>query len=435
VRSTTAILFILLAVTISVLGIVDAKLIDRREIERRYGGAYTAAFSRPGDADAAMYYAPTGSYVFVGGQNGTWFQKGQSPKLYQVSLQNNAYVQLDPVRSGGTVWGGGFNGSQLLVSGWGSDDSSFGPYVWLYNGAHVITAGSLDQYGQASSWSGGDIFAASYNGKEWLLTGLGSGPLPSFNNGSVNHMSLGTFNGRAFTDLSYLVPDQEDAILYANAWNGQYWLVGGGYLSDGVLFTFDGNRTVDLTAQAGNAISNFASVQSIAWNGDYWLIGGIGFLAKYDGHNFVDLTPLLERQLSNTNFHSVNAIAWNGQSWMIGGGTPIAQLTPSHAWLAAYSPAGFVNLSSELPSYVTNGTQSSSILTITSANGLWILGGYSGNHGILLTYKEGLLTDYSDLVLGLTYVDWVSSPHFASDEIWAEGSLTSCALNSRLPCR
>jgi hypothetical protein len=381
----------------------------------------------------AMSDTLTGSYVFVGGQNGTWFQDGQFPKLYQVYLQSNMYVQLDPVRSGGTVWTGGFNGSQWLVSGWGSDDDSLGPYIWLYNGGHVVTAGSLDEYGQASSWSGGDIFAASYNGNEWLLSGLGSGPLPSFSNKPINHMSLGTFNG-TFTDLSNLVPDQADGILYTNAWNGQYWLVGGGYLSDGVLFTFNGNTTVDLTSQATNVIPDFASVQAMAWNGDYWLIGGIGFLAKYDGHNFVDLTPLLERELSNNSLSSVNAIAWNGQSWMIGGGTPIAQVGLGHAWLATYGPVGFVDLSSTLPSYLTSGAQASSILAITSGNGIWILGGYSGNHGILLAYSKGLMRDYSDLVSGLTYVDWISSPHFTSEASTAESSVT-CVFDSRWQCK
>ena len=230
----------------------------------------------------------TEDYVFVGGQNGSWFQPGQFPLLYQISLQNYSRIRLDPVSSGGTVWGGGFNGSQLLVSGWGSDDDSPGPYIWLYNGAHVVTSGSLDNYGKASSWSGGDIFSASYNGKEWLLSGLGSGPLPPYSDEAINHMSLGTFNGSTFTDLSSLVPEQQDAILYANAWNGQYWLVGGGYLGVDVLFTFNGSTIIDLTEEAMKAIPSMGSVQSIAWNGDYWLIGGIGFLAKYDGHNFVD---------------------------------------------------------------------------------------------------------------------------------------------------
>jgi hypothetical protein len=222
-------------------------------------------------------------------------------------------------------------------------------------------------------------------------------------------MSLGSFDGRAFTDLSSLVPDQQDAILYTNAWNGQYWLVGGGYLDDGVLFTFDGNKVVDLTTQASSAISEFASVQSVAWNGNYWLVGGIGFLAKFDGHSFTDLTQQLERTLSMSNFYSVNAIAWDGQSWMIGGGPPIAQLSLGHAWITVYTSTGFVNLSSTLSASISNYTQSSSILGITTVSGIWILGGYSGNKGVLLAYNDGFLTDYSRVVRGLTYVDWVSS--------------------------
>ena len=132
------------------------------------------------DGAPPVINAHTEDYVLVGGQNGSWFQLGQFPMLYQISLQSCSRIQLDPVSSGGAVWGGGFNGSQFLVSGWGSDDRSTGPYIWLYNGADVVTSGSLDHYGQASSWSGGDIFSASYNGKEWLLSGLGSGPFPPY---------------------------------------------------------------------------------------------------------------------------------------------------------------------------------------------------------------------------------------------------------------
>ena len=404
-RIQIVILFVVLAVGFGIVSPVAAhiRLVRRKELtEIEPGSSFLL------DADPSVINAPGGGYVFVGGQNGTWFERGQSPRAYQICLENFSSVQLNPVRSGGTVWGGGFNGSQLLVSGWGTDDASFGPYICLYNGVNVVTEGSLDDYGQAASWSGGDVFSASYNGKEWLLSGLGSGPLPLYGDYPTNHMSLGTFNGSAFTDLSSLVPDQRDAILYANAWNGQYWLVGGGYMRDGVLFTFNGSSFVDLTTQAYSAISNFGSVQSVGWNGSDWLIGGVGFLAEYDGHTFTDLTMQLERAVSN-QIQSVNAIAWNGQSWIIGGGTPIAQLTPSHAWVASYTSTGFVDLSYMLPSYVTDATQSSSILTITSANGGWTIGGYSGNQGILLAYNDGSLTDYSRLVSSLTYVNWVTN--------------------------
>jgi len=357
----------------------------------------------------AMITPPFVNSFLVGGQNGTWYGPGQSPRLYEVYLQNDSHAQLTPTHGNGTVWGGGFNGSQSLISGWGTDDDSQGPYLYLFDGAHVVTEGSLDEYGQASSWSGGDIFAASYNGKEWLLSGLGSGPLyggPI----SINHMSLGTFNGTVFTDLSSFVPGQQDAILYTNAWNGQYWLIGGGNVQVGILFTFDGNRTADLTAQAKAAIPNFASVQSIGWNGAYWLIGGMGFLAQYDGNSFVDLTQELKYSLRTNDFQSVNAIAWNGQSWILGGGPPIAQLNEGHAWIATYTPSGNISdLSSTLPRYVSAREQTSSILTITPEGGLWILGGYSGARGTLFAYENGYLADYSNLVSDMTYVNWVSN--------------------------
>jgi len=353
----------------------------------------------------SMINAASEDSVFVGGQNGTWFEDGQSPRAYEVYFQNFSSVPLIPVKSGGTVWGGGFNGTQLLVAGWGTDDDSPGPYIALYDGAKVITEGSLDDYGQASSWSGGDVFSASYNGNEWLLSGLGSGTLQGYLPGPTNHMGLGTFDGGAFKDLSAFVPDQHDAILYTNAWNGRYWLVGGGYKEYGVLFKFDGVGFVDLTFQAESAIPNFASVQSIGWNGTDWLIGGVGFLAEYDGHTFTDLTPQLEHAVSSP-IQSVNAVTWNGASWMIGGGTPVAQLTASRAWFASYSSNGFMDLSTTLP--VSISELSSSILTIASVNGGLMIGGYSGNQGILLAYNDGAVTDYSRLVSTLTYVNWVS---------------------------
>jgi hypothetical protein len=367
-------------------------------------------YAAPQGPNSSLINVPSESFLLVGGQNGTWFaQSGQWPRLYAVNLQNDSTARLTPVRGVGTVWGGGFNGSQALVSGWGTDDDSYGPYVCLLNGTDTVTDRSLDYYGDALSWNGGDIFAASYNGKDWLLSGLGSGPASPDDQFSTNHMSLGTFNGTVFSDLSNLIPNQRDAILYANAWNGQYWLIGGGYLTYGTLFTFNGKTITDLTAQAKEAIPGFASVQSIGWNGAYWLIGGNGFLAEFDGRNFIDLTQQLKDSLSTNNFYSVNAMAWNGQAWLIGGGTPVGQLGPGHAWFATYTSSGLARDSSALPLYISNVTQTSSILTITSVNGIWILGGYSGDQGTLFAYNDKVLTDYSNLVTGMTYVNWATS--------------------------
>jgi len=365
--------------------------------------------------------SPEAPYILVGGQNGTWFHSGQTPRLYRISLPNYSVTQLTPVQGQGTVWTGGWNGSQWLISGWGINTEPEGsnPYIYLYDGQHQIVAGSLNQYDSESSWHGGDIFAATYNGKHWLLTGLGSDTLitPTYNpNQLQNHMSLATFDGYKFTDLSGIVPRQQNAILYANAWNGTQWLIGGGYGKAGVLFAFDENETIDLTDNLHEVVQSFASVQSIAWNGNYWLIGGIGFLAKYDGYNFVDLTSELNAALSEAyvSHLTVNAMAWNGSTWMMGGGSPVAQLTTESAWAALYGPHGFVDLSPSLrEAYGSKSYDShSSILSVRDSGNSWVLGGYSRNHGVLLTYSNGAFVNLSNLVNAtMSYVTWVGAPN------------------------
>jgi len=355
-------------------------------------------------------------YILVGGQNGTWFAPAQAPRLYKLSLSNYSVKPLVPVSSQGTVWTGAWNGSQWLISGWGTDPGPDGsnPYIYLYDGRSQVLGGSLDQYQAESSWRGGDIFAASYNGKEWLLSGLGSGLLPSY--GSSNHMSLATFDGYKFTDLSSDIPGQWDAILYANAWNDQYWLVGGGWEgNEGVLFRYNGINFTDLSSQLDSVIPGFHSVQAIAWNGEYWLVGGVGFLVKYDGQNFANLTPQLDNAIKQRNTlndteccNSVNALRWNGVSWIIGGGAPVAITQPLTAWIVSYNHGTFTDLSSLLPTYVTNPAQNSSILSVTYTDDSWFIGGYASNHGMLLSYANSSVTDLSYLVgNSMSTVNWV----------------------------
>ena len=359
------------------------------------------------------------SYILVGGQNGTWFASGQAPRLYKLSLSDYSIKPLLPVTSQGTVWTGGWNGSQWLISGWGTDPGPRGsnPYIYLYDGQNQIVAGALDQSQSESSWKGGDIFAASYNGKEWLLSGLGSGVLTSYEMEATNHMSLATFDGYNFTDLSSDIPTyQWDAILYANAWNGNYWLVGGGYEgNEGVLFRYNGTSYTDLSSQLDSVIPQFDSVQAIGWNGEYWLVGGVGFLVKYDGQNFTDLTPELDNAINSRNAlhyteccNSVNALKWNGISWIIGGGAPVAVTEPLTAWIVVYNHGTFTDLSSLLPTYVTNPAQNSSILSVTYTDESWFIGGYANDHGMLLSYANSAITDISYLVDdSMSTVNWV----------------------------
>jgi hypothetical protein len=272
----------------------------------------------------------------------------------------------------------------------------------------------LDQYAAETTWHGGDVFAASADGNEWLLSGLGSGNLTSY--GEINHMSLSLFNGNDFTDLSSSVPNQRDAILYANAWNGQYWLVGGGYQDYGTLFSFNGTKIVDLTSAIAQAVPAFGSVQSLAWNGYYWLIGGEDFLAKYDGHRFTDLTSQLNSILAQRGgcCSSVNAIVWDGSDseWVLGGGTPIAETDYSNAWLVKYAAGTFTDLTSKISATAADFVPNSSILSIAVAGGAWILGGYLDGHGWLFRYSGGSFTNLSYLVSNYTYVNWVGAYTF-----------------------
>jgi len=280
----------------------------------------------------------------------------------------------------------------------------------------------LNLFQAETTWLGGDVFAASSNGRYWLLSGLGSGNLTSYANS--NHMSLAIFDGSTFTDLSARVPNQRDDILYANAWNGEYWLVGGGFGTDGVLFTYDGRTIVNLTKFIAQAVPSFGSVQSIAWNGLFWLIGGVGFLAAYDGHQFTDLTTGLDSVLGPDVAYgsSVNTIAWNGFEWMLGGGTPVAQIGYSQAWLVNYANNRFTDLTFNLFNS-TSYNGGSSILSIGAIGTSWIIGGYFSGQGWLFADLNGSFTNLSSLVSSFTYVDWVGTtePSNAGSTLYFHG--------------
>ncbi len=197
------------------------------------------------DTTASLGYG----YILVGGQEGSWFSKSQIPRLLNIDLGTNSTTSLIPVTGDGTVWTGGSNSSDWLISGWGANEepASPNPYLYLFNGDGVIN-GSLNVSSE-SEWKGADIFAASSNGTSWLVSGMGSGILSSTTQSAfrrppspVNHLSAGIFNGKSFTDLTSRLPVQMDGILYANAYNGSNWLVGGGYENQGVLLSYEDNH-------------------------------------------------------------------------------------------------------------------------------------------------------------------------------------------------
>jgi hypothetical protein len=389
------------------------------------GGATTTITKTVTQKETLEANANTGErYILAGGQYGSWFTKSQYPRLFQIYPDSNSSFWVNTINGMGTVWGGGsnYNDTLWLISGWGVDDrpAPVNPYLFVYNGSSEMT-NSINSATE-TEWNGGDIFAASWNGSEWLVSGMGSGllnpktsltpikrPTPA-----VNHLSMGLFDGRNFIDLSSKLPVQMDGILYANGYNGEEWLVGGGYSKYGVLFSFNGKTFVPLIAQIDSAVPEFHSVQSIAWNGKYWLIGGIGFLAEYDGTRFVDLTTQLERALSvrtvnDSQDFSVNSIAWNGSRWLLGGGAPVAIPVPgSSAWFASYDSVFFQDLTYKLPAYTRNSSSSILSISYSRANGYWVLGGYADGRGMLMEY-DSYLRDLSALVQDSSYINWVGA--------------------------
>jgi hypothetical protein len=372
------------------------------------------------------------AYIIVGGQNGTWGTQTQYPQLYKLTLSNSVYAaSLLTVGSTGTVWSGDYNGSTWLISGWGSG-KYLNPYITLYNDS-LTGKVRLSDYSQIQSeeqeWAGGDVFDVGWNGTAWLLTGLGQGSLYPGDN-TTNHMSMAVLSeDGTFTDLSTQIPDQQDMILYANAWNGNYWLVGGGWYGwgEGKLYVLSGDNITDITSEIEKAVPTFNSVQSIAWNGQYFLIGGVGFLAEFDGSTFTDLTPELNQALSplhilnGTNYNAVNTISWMGETWMLGGGSPVAYypgVGVRSAWVASFTPgsgaaglegSSFADLtSSVLPNYIAQEYNSTILTMACTTSGGCAIGGADTSGGVLLWYDGTNSIDLSATVYAnMSYVQWI----------------------------
>jgi hypothetical protein len=388
-------------------------------------------------ASSAQVSAP---YLLVGGQYGTWFTPSQSPRFLQVSTSNppkvnNLTSSFDS--TAGTVWTGATNGSQWLISGWMNNISvSHDPHIYLYSAAQmkpvkISNYSSIDK--AMSTWWGGDIFTASWGAQphEWLVAGLGSGCAPKFFSCSStkggptgcgsqvcpNHMALGLFNGKKFVDLSQRLPF-DDFILYASAWNGEYWLVGGGYLSNGILFTY--NPSTDAIAIITTSVP--ATVTSIGWNGKYFLVGGMGFLDSYNGRALSSLTAsfngAVKEKLSYPN--SVDSILWNSSTstWYLAGGLPMS-LTPglagssAKAWVASYKAGSFVDLTAKIiPAKILHNSLSAVLSMAFDGEELYVGGYYSSNGGStnhdMLLLSNGKSTSNLSSKLGeMSYVDWL----------------------------
>ena len=74
---------------------------------------------------------------------------------------------------------------------------------------------------------------------------------------------------------------------YTYGWNGNHWLIGGtvwhsvtGINGEFKLVRYGGNNFTLIKHEIDNGLN---SINAIAWNGRYWLLGGGNTLWKYDG--------------------------------------------------------------------------------------------------------------------------------------------------------
>ena len=398
---------------------------------------------------AATASSISSPFILLGGESGTWFTNSQSPRFLQIAMSpGKKLVNLTneiPTPQDGSIWTGASNGSEWLVSGFCCPSGNLhGPQIALFGNPSLnkilFNTSQVDR--EMATWWGGDIFTASFGGKgNWLVAGLGSGCLPSYQPGGCptnqslgcgsnicyNHMSLGLFNGSNFVDLSgarELIAQQNDFILYASAWNGHYWLVGGGYESNDILFRFNPVTSgfTFLTSSIEAATGAQGAITSIAWNGKTWLIGGMGFLASYNGKIFTSLTSGLNSALpANGRLsypNSVNSIVWDAptKTWVLGGGLPISLVgSPERAWVASYKSAdhpSFKNVPT-IPANVLS-TGQSSVLSLAYSGKTLIVGGYDSpksNQGMLLSYDNSTMTvtNMTSSIGDMGYVDWVGA--------------------------
>ncbi len=172
----------------------------------------------------------------------------------------------------------------------------------------------------------GGVYAAVWNGTAWLLGGQATW------NGTTSAALVAWKNG-VFTNLSGLIansfvngssprpPSKGDWGVWALAWNGTAWLVGGNGSRGATLLSFRGTTVTDLSPQLASSRGS-GWILLLAWNGTTWLIGGYHVLEAYAAGVFVDYLP-------TSPFAGSGAFGadWNGTAWLIGGGPPAALAT------------------------------------------------------------------------------------------------------------
>ncbi len=302
-------------------------------------------------------------------------------------LPNSAYTTKTPITIGG-VFGTLYKGIvsfpaqntalidhnlQTFEIDQGNDTSSWrtiiSTFAFTDKNVDLEKTNPITKVTEVSQVVGTDMQAVSVLGNAVLLGG---------------GKKLELYNGTSVSDLSSNIASTDPAI---NAKplitgpivnNGHYWLISTTRVGEqGHLYSFDGKQWADLTSdlQAAMPRTIFGGMQ-MAWNGTYWLIAANpGFIGKYDGHTFTDLTSQVQ---GFNDPKTVTSIAWNGEYFLI------TKLGPgNHGQVMRYDGTTFS---------VPSGLDGTNYITSVAWNGkYWLFSGFNNQH--LLKYDGTTFTD------------------------------------------
>jgi hypothetical protein len=243
---------------------------------------------------------------------------------------------LGPVFRPGVMLSGGSNDTTTLLGGIGvySQVSGFSLPVFAAlssssSGPTVVNETSLVQ----SVFFEGGVYAIAWNGSSWLIGGQRSP-------GGADQGVLIALSGGTVTNLSAPIANYfVGGGVWSVGWNGTSWLIGGNSSKAATLLSLDHGSFTDLSSRlVGHGSQPW--IQMLAWNGREWMVGGHGVFGLWTSSGYIDLFPTSPFQNGG-----VYASAWNGTSWLVGGdGNELVFVRGGAATPATTLPAGFDRL-------------------------------------------------------------------------------------------
>lgn len=179
----------------------------------------------------------------------------------------------------------------------------------------------------------GGVYAIAWNGSSWLIGGQRSP-------GGADQGVLVALSGNAVTNLTgSIANDFAGGGVWSVGWNGTSWLIGGNSSKTATLLGLSDGSFTDLSSRLVGHGSH-PWVQMLAWNGDEWMVGGHGVFGLWTSTGYIDLFPTSPFQKGG-----VYASAWNGTSWLVGGdGSELVWVRGDTATMATSLPPGFDRL-------------------------------------------------------------------------------------------